>query len=107
VDLGEMLLSQGRMDDAGRLIDEAVRTSGEAGGDKNGWTAIARSARGAWYWRKGNARSAEDDLTAAWPVLASRPKADKRREATLTRLETLYRGTGREGKVQELRGSEP
>ena len=107
VDLGEMLLAQGRLDDAGRLFDEAVRTSGEAGGEKNGWTAIARSARGAWYWKKGNARSAEDDLTAAWPVLASRPRTDKRREVTLARLETLYRGTGREDKAQALRGSEP
>ena len=107
VDLGEMLLAQGRLDEAGRLFDEAVATSGATGGDKNGWTAIARSARGAWYWKKGNARSAEDDLTAAWPVLASRPKTDKRRETTLGRLETLYRGTGREGKAQALRGSEP
>jgi len=107
VDLGEMLLAQGRLDEAGRLFDEAVRTSGPAGGDKNGWTAIARSARGAWHWKAGNARSAEEDLAAAWPVLASRPKTDQRRKAALDRLDALYRGTGRAEQADALRGSEP
>ena len=103
VDLGEMRLAQGRLDEAGQLFEEAVRTSAEAGGEKNGWTAIARSARGALYWKRGNARSAEEELEAAWAVLASRAASDHRRKTTLARLDVLYRGTGRADKADSLK----
>jgi hypothetical protein len=77
-------------------LQEAVRSSGEINGPEHWWTAAARSARGAWRWKRGNASAAEEDLDAAWKVLEGRPLGDRRRRLALERRLDLYRGSGRD-----------
>jgi tetratricopeptide (TPR) repeat protein len=99
VDMGEMLLGQGRLPEAGSLLDEAVRESAEIEGPDHWRTAAARSARGAWHLASGDRAAAERDLAAAWSVLRSRPESDHRRRLTERRLEELAGAAGRAGPV--------
>ena len=102
VDLGELLLDQGRLYEAGRLFEDAVRSSTTINGPDHWWTAAARSARGAWRLRRGDARAAEEDLVAAWVVLEKRPEGDRRRRLAQERMVALYRATGRNEQAGQL-----
>lgn len=103
VDLGELLLGQGRLHEAGRLLHEAVRSSGEINGAGHWWTAAARSARGAWRLKRGETAAAEEDLAAAWAVLEGRPEGDRRRRLALERMLDLFRSNGDAEKAAETR----
>ncbi len=105
VDLGDLLLAQHRVQEAGELFEEAVRLSGEINGAEHWWTAAARSARGAWHLERGNVAAAKEDLVAAWAVLQSRPAKDQRRRLARERLAALWRATGEERKAEQLLSS--
>ncbi|MGD8376706.1 MAG: tetratricopeptide repeat protein [Acidobacteriota bacterium] len=94
VDLGEMLLDERRMDEAGRTLDDAVELATEVHGADYWRTAAARSARGAWYLARGDDARAREDLEGAWTVLRERPEDDPRRRATLERLAALHDAMG-------------
>ena len=103
VDLGEMLLAQGRLEEAGRLIEDAIRLHSKVDGPDSWRTAAARSARGAWFARKGDRKRAEDDLQQAWAVLSHRPEDDVRRRTALSRLAAIYKESGRDKEAAALR----
>ncbi|HET9299304.1 MAG TPA: tetratricopeptide repeat protein [Candidatus Polarisedimenticolaceae bacterium] len=103
LDLGEILLVQGRFDEAEPLLEDAVRLHTKVDGPEHWRTAAARSGRGAWRARTGDFRGAEEDLQAAWAVLQKRPEDDPRRQTARDRLAEIYRRTGRENEAVALR----
>ncbi len=103
LDLGEILLVQGRFDDARPLLEDAVRLHAKVDGPDHWRTAAARSGRGAWRARTGDFKGAEEDLHAAWAVLQKRPEDDPRRQTARDRLAEIYRRTGQEQEAAALR----
>ena len=103
VDLGEMLVAQGRLDEARGLLEDAVTLHAKIDGPDHWRTAAARSARGEWRERTGNRKLAEEDLKQAWSVLSERPEDDPRRQRAHDRLADLYRSSGREAEAAALR----
>jgi serine/threonine-protein kinase len=101
-DLGEILLVQGRLDEARLLFDDAVRLHVAVDGAEHWRTAAARSGRGEWRARAGDLVGAEDDLEFAWSVLRQRSD-DPRRRVAQERLAAVYRRTGRANQAAELR----
>ena len=101
VDLAELMMAQGRLPESSRMLEEAMAASATMGVAGEWWTAVARSARGAWHWKRGAAAAAQIDLEAAWTVIVKRPANDRRRRLTLERMLALYRGIGNEAKAAE------
>jgi tetratricopeptide (TPR) repeat protein len=89
IDLGELLLGQGRLAEAGPIVEDAVRLSALTQGEDHWRTGAARSARGAWHLARGRLDRAAEDLERAWAALEPRPEDDKRRQRTLDRLAAL------------------
>jgi len=86
VDLGELLLRQKRLDEAGPLIEEGVELNVAALGERHWRTGAALSARGGWHLAHGDVARAKADLERAWPALEPRPAADPRRQRAVERL---------------------
>ena len=103
LDLGEMLLAQGRLEEARPLLEDAVRLHSKVDGPEHWRTAAALSARGEWRERTGDRKLAEEDLELAWGVLSRRPEDDIRRRGAHDRLAGFYRRSGRDKEAAELR----
>ena len=82
-----MLLAQGRLAEAGTLLEGAVTVHSKVDGPEHWRTAWARGARGEWRARTGDGKGANDDLQSAWAVLSKRPEDDARRKVTQVRME--------------------
>jgi serine/threonine-protein kinase len=97
IDLGQVLVEAGRLEEAGPLVEEGLARSIEIHGDGHWRTADARSARGAWHLARGDLAAAEADLARAWEVLRDRPAGDARRRKAADRLAALQAALGRPG----------
>ena len=94
VELGELLMSQKRLPEAGTLIQEGLDLSAALHGPDHWRTEGARSARGAWHLARGEYDRAGEDLHKAWEVLSRQPADDVRRRKNLERLAALADALG-------------
>ena len=110
VDLGEMLMRQGRMAEAGEILQQGVDLTIAVQGPDSWRTGAALSARGAWHLTRVEHAQARADLERAWTLLNPRPADDPRRRKILDRLVALHQALGdkeEEDRYQALRAARP
>jgi tetratricopeptide (TPR) repeat protein len=106
VELGELLLGDGRLAEAGKLIQEGFDLSAAIHGPNHWRTEGARSARGAWRMALGEHDLAAEDLLAAWAVLSQQPPDDPRRRRNLERLAALEDARGNPAAAARYRATQ-
>ncbi|MGH9869525.1 MAG: tetratricopeptide repeat protein [Candidatus Polarisedimenticolia bacterium] len=94
VELGELLLTRGKLAEAGTLIQQGLDLSVAIHGADFWRTAAARSARGAWRLARKEHALAGEDLQQSWTVLSKQPIDDARRKKNLERLAALEDARG-------------
>ncbi len=94
VELGELLMGQGRLAEAGTLLQQGLDLSASLHGADHWRTAAARSARGGWRLARKEYDQAGDDLSQAWSVLSKQPADDPRRKKNLERLAVMEDARG-------------